>query len=155
MNPASRKSGQVLSVSHSLARVKIKRSSTCATCSCAGICSPFGKDWMVIEALNPHGAKQGQEVVVTYQMEDQLKASFILYIIPLISLVAGAAAGVWLDPLGNQDLSSVSGGFGLLVFSYLAIRAYSRNKYSGKRGFQPVIHEILSHGKTDSLQNPH
>lgn len=143
MNPVNRKIGQVLSVSHSLARVKIKRSNTCSTCSCAGICSPFGKDWMIIEALNPPGAKQGQEVVVTYKMEDQLKASFILYIIPLISLVAGAAAGLWLDPLNNQDLSSVLGGFGLLLVCYIAIRAYSRNKYRRKQSFQPVIQEII------------
>lgn len=143
MNPVTRKKGQVLSVSHNLARVKIKRSSTCSTCSCAGICSPFGKDWMIIEALNPSGAKQGQEVVVTYQMEDEVKASFILYIIPLISLVAGAAAGLWLNPLNNQDFSSILGGFGLLVISYAAIRTYSRNKYSTEQNFQPVIQEIL------------
>ncbi|MFO7727178.1 MAG: SoxR reducing system RseC family protein [Desulfonatronovibrio sp.] len=150
MNPVNRKNGQVLSVNHNLARVKIERSSTCSTCSCAGICSPFGKDWMIIEALNPPGAKQGQDVVVTYRMEDELKASFILYIIPLISLVAGAAAGLWLDPLNNQDLSSVLGGFGLLLFSYAAIRTYSRNKYSTEQTFQPVIQEILPPGNADT-----
>ncbi|WP_028574126.1 SoxR reducing system RseC family protein [Desulfonatronovibrio hydrogenovorans] len=144
MSIFDRKTGQVISTDHGLARVRVKRTSSCATCSCAGICSPFGKDWMVIEARNMAGASQGQEVVVTYEMEDELKASFILYIIPLFSLILGAVAGAWLDPLDNQDLSSVTGGFGLLCLTYLVIRAYSRKKYQNLKSFTPVIQEILA-----------
>ena len=143
MNPVGRKPGQVLSTSHDRAKVKIKRSSSCATCSCAGMCSPFGKDWMIIDALNPPGAMQGQQVMVTYQMEDELKASFILYIIPLLSLLLGAVAGAWLDPVNNQDISAVTGGFGMLTVSYLVIRYYSRKKYSREQSFNPVIESII------------
>lgn len=143
MSVSGEKSGQVLSTHQNLARVKIKRTSSCATCSCAGMCSPFGKDWMIIEALNLPGAREGQNVIVTYEVENELKASFILYIVPLISLILGAVVGAWLDPLHNQDLSSVTGGFGLLTLTYLAIRSYSQKKYRLEQKFNPVIREIL------------
>lgn len=143
MSVSGEKSGQVLSTHQNLARVKIKRTSSCATCSCAGMCSPFGKDWMIIEAINLPGAREGQNVIVTYEMENELKASFILYIVPLISLILGAIMGAWLDPLQNQDLSSVIGGFGLLALTYLTIRSYSQKKYRQEHKFNPVIREIL------------
>ncbi|RQD61875.1 MAG: hypothetical protein D5R98_06190 [Desulfonatronovibrio sp. MSAO_Bac4] len=143
MSVSGEKSGQVLSTHQNLARVKIKRTSSCATCSCVGMCSPFGKDWMIIEALNLPGAREGQNVIVTYEVENELKASFILYIVPLISLILGAVVGAWLDPLHNQDLSSVTGGFGLLTLTYLAIRFYSQKKYRLEQKFNPVIREIL------------
>lgn len=143
MSSSGEKNGQVLSTHQNLARVKIKRTSTCATCSCAGMCSPFGKDWMIVEAINLPGAREGQNVIVTYEMENELKASFILYIVPLMSLIFGAIAGAWTDPLHNQDLSSVTGGFGLLILTYLAIRLYSQKKYRLEQKFNPVIREIL------------
>ncbi len=98
---------------------------------------------MIIDALNLPGAMQGQQVMVTYQMEDELKASFILYIIPLLSLLLGAVAGAWLDPVNNQDISAVTGGFGMLTVSYLVIRSYSRKKYSREQSFNPVIESII------------
>ncbi|WP_045211165.1 SoxR reducing system RseC family protein [Desulfonatronovibrio magnus] len=143
MSSAGVKNGKVLSVHQNMARVRIKRTSSCATCSCAGMCSPFGKDWMIIEAQNLPGAREGQDVVVTYEVENELKASFILYIVPLISLILGAVLGAWADPLENEDLSAVTGGFGLLALTYIGIKMYSRKKYSTQQNFNPVISDIL------------
>lgn len=98
---------------------------------------------MVLEAINQTGAEAGQEVIVAYETESELKASFILYIIPLLGLLAGAVAGAWMDPLGNQDFSSAAAGFGLMIAAFVLIRVYSRKRYVGPKGFCPVVEEIL------------
>lgn len=135
--------GQVLSTREDLAHVKIQRSGSCSACTCSGFCSPLGKDWIVMEALNVPGATTGQDVIVAYERESELKASFILYIIPLFSLIAGAMAGAWLDPFGNQDISSVTVGFGTMILAFMLIKTYSRNRYSKHKGSSPVIEEII------------
>lgn len=107
------------------------------------MCSPLGRDWMIIEALNHPGAGPGQEVILTYELESEVKASFVLYIIPLLSLLLGAVLGGWLDPLHNPDLSSVSLGFSLMILSFLGIRLYSGRTYSQRKQYQPVILQII------------
>ncbi|MFW5730784.1 MAG: SoxR reducing system RseC family protein [Desulfonatronovibrionaceae bacterium] len=143
MNNTQSKTGTVVSLDGGLARVQVRRSSSCAACSCSGICSPLGREWMMVEAVNHPGAGPGQEVILAYTGESELKASFILYIIPLLSLLLGSVLGIWLDPLHNPDLSSVSLGFALMILSFLGIRFYSSRTYSRKKQYQPVILQII------------
>lgn len=140
--------GEVISQQGRMARVKIKRSSHCASCSCAGVCSPFGKEWMTVAADNTLGAAAGQKVRITYRVEGEVKASLILYIIPVMALVLGALIGTAINPFSNQDLSAVLMGLSFVAISFLLIRKYALWKYGRMRSYRPCISEVLNEQET-------
>ncbi len=140
--------GEVLSIEGRTARVKMKRSSRCASCSCAGLCSPFGKEWMVVTAENPAGATAGQMVYITYRVEGEAKASFILYIVPVLALLLGASLGAFIGFFDNADLSAVAVGLAFVLISFGLIRAYAARKYGRDPSYHPVIAEVR--GKSEA-----
>lgn len=135
--------GEVLSIEGRSARVKMKRSSRCASCSCAGLCSPFGKEWMLITADNPIGATAGQTVRITYRVEGEAKASFILYIVPVLALLTGALLGAAIGLFENPDLSAIAVGLAFLIVSFGLIRMYAARRYGRDPSYHPVISEVL------------
>ncbi|MCU0559325.1 MAG: SoxR reducing system RseC family protein [Desulfobacterales bacterium] len=136
--------GEIVATDGRTAQVRMKRSSQCAACSCAGLCSPFGKDWMVVAADNTLGAAAGQKVRITYRVAGEVKASFILYIVPVFALLLGALLGSAIDPFHNTDLSAVAAGLSFVVVSFLLIRKYAAWKYGRNRSYHPRISEVLS-----------
>ena len=136
--------GEILSVADRTAQVKLKRNTQCSSCSCAGFCNPFGKEWMVVTADNALGAAAGQKVRVTYRVEGEVKASFILYIIPVLALLLGALIGTFFDPFNHTDLSAVAVGLSFVVISFLLIKTYAAWKYGRKRSYRPSISEVLN-----------
>ncbi len=143
--------GEIVSVAGRTARVKMTRSRQCSSCSCAGFCSPFGKDWMVVTADNPLGATVGQKVRVTYQVEGEVKASFILYIIPVIALLLGAVIGTSIDLFNTKDFSAVAGGLSFVAISFLLIRKYAAWRYGRKRSYYPRITDVLNEQEKNRL----
>jgi sigma-E factor negative regulatory protein RseC len=143
MSQERREVGEVLSVEGRTAQVKMRRGSQCAACSCAGLCSPFGKDWMTVTADNTLGATAGQKVRVTYSVEGEAKASFILYIVPVLSLLLGALIGTLFDPFNHTDFSAVAVGLSFVAISFLLIKKYAAWKYGRKRSYRPSISEVL------------
>lgn len=131
--------GTVIETSGQKARIRLVRSMACEGCPGDGLCSILGKRYRMLEAENPLGAKVGQEVTVSVQTESELKASFIIYVIPTISLFIGAILGYYLNLLKNQELSACLLSILFMVLAFLGIGQYSK-KYS----FRPVITEILS-----------
>ncbi|HDQ40527.1 MAG TPA: hypothetical protein ENN39_05790 [Desulfonatronum sp.] len=136
--------GEVVSLQGRTARVKMKRSSQCSSCSCAGLCSPFGKEWMVLTAMNDVGAAIGQKVRIRYNVEGEVKASFILYIIPMIALLIGAGVGTCIGLFNNPDFSAVVVGLSFMTISFLLIKKYAAWKYDREKTYHPMITEILS-----------
>ena len=126
------------------ARVKIPRRSTCQGCSHRSFCDPFGSEHMVVEALNSVQARNGQRVEVSFGREKQSKAIFILYIIPLVALILGAAAGNALDPFNNQDASSAVLSILCVALAFVGIRIYSTKRSESHPDQQPVITSILT-----------
>ncbi len=127
----------------SRARVKIPRRSTCQGCSHRSFCDPFGSEHMVVEARNRAQARVGQRVEVSFGREKQSKAILILYIIPLVALILGAAAGNALDPFNNQDASSAVLSILCVALSFVGIRVYSTKRSESHPDQQPVITAIL------------
>lgn len=128
----------VIGISGQKAKIKLVGSAACKGCPGGGLCSMLGRRYMMLEAENPLGAKTGQEVIVSIPTESELKAAFIVFIIPTISLFIGAILGYYLDLLGNQNFSSLFFLTLFVVLSFLGIRQYSK-----RYPFRPVITEIL------------
>jgi sigma-E factor negative regulatory protein RseC len=139
--------GEVVSLQGRTAQVKKKRSSQCSSCSCAGLCSPFGKDWMMVTARNDLGAAIGQTVRISYHVEGEVKASFILYIIPLLALLVGAGVGTSIKLFNNPDFSAVIVGLSCMAISFVLIKKYAAWKYGREKTYHPVITEIVSNSQ--------
>ncbi len=144
MSQERKEVGEIVAVTGRTAQVKMTRSSQCSSCSCAGFCNPFGTDWMVVTADNALGAAAGQKVRITYHVDGEVKASFILYIVPVLALLLGAMIGAAIRLFGNEDFSAVVVGLSFMAVSFLLIRTYAAWKYGRKRSYHPIITGVLS-----------
>src|SRR3989304_7510221 len=86
--------GVVVDVFEGMAKVRAVRGSSCEGCASKSMCKPgdAGSN-TVIEAKTLLGAHTGERVEVAMQPRLLLKASFITYIVPLISFVTGGGIG--------------------------------------------------------------
>lgn len=136
--------GIVVEVTGDIAKVSIVAKSACDNCSASSVCHPGEKEFM--EAANPLGAKKGQKVKVVVAPQAYLKASLILYGIPMTVFVAAAIFGKNLglrygtEP--NSDLWAFIAGTTSLLISFLFIKRYN-NKVEKTQEYRPVIVEIL------------
>jgi sigma-E factor negative regulatory protein RseC len=139
--------GIVMETAGEFAKVAILKKSACEACAAAGTCHPQDGDQSYMEASNPLGAAKGQRVKVVLAPQMYLKASLILYGIPMVSLVVGAivAKNLALRFSGeaNSDLWAFVVGMAFMVISFFFLRAYN-NKVEKTQEYKPVIVEILS-----------
>jgi sigma-E factor negative regulatory protein RseC len=137
--------GIVSEIVDGMAKVAITKKSACEKCAASGVCHPDEQDLM--EAANPLGAKKGQKVKVVIAPQLYLKASIILYGIPMTVFIAAAIGAknlaIRLGSEANSDLWAFLAGAGALIVSFLFIRAYN-NRVEKTQKYKPVIVEILS-----------
>jgi sigma-E factor negative regulatory protein RseC len=136
--------GIVVEVTASGAKVSILAKSACEKCSASEVCHPGDQEYM--EAANPLGAKKGQKVKVVLAPQVYLKASIILYGIPMVFFVAAAVAGKNLGlRYGTEsasDLWAFIAGMVSVTVSFLFIWMYNK-KVEKTPQYKPVIAEIL------------
>ncbi len=125
---------------------KTTRSSSCASCSSRGSCNAMedgGKE-MIVEAYNPAGAKVGDRVVLSFETSSLLKALFLLYVFPIICMIAGAAAGHKFAMIYsyNDSMCSALAGFFFFFLALAAVRLRS-DKLSEQGAYKPKIIRIL------------
>ena len=70
------------------------RSEMCEACASQGACTVLGggKE-MEVEAINVAQAKPGDQVLLTLEDQSLIKLSFLVYMFPILALIAGAALG--------------------------------------------------------------
>jgi sigma-E factor negative regulatory protein RseC len=137
--------GIVAEVEGNIARVSILAKSACESCSASGVCHPGEQEYM--EASNPLGAQKGQKVKVVLAPQIYLKASIILYGIPMVVFVTAAILGknvaLYYGSATNSDLWAFIAGMGCMLVSFVFIRLYNK-KVEKTQKYKPVIVEILS-----------
>ena len=137
--------GVVLRIDSEAAWVKTTRSSACEGCTARGSCHSLGAGQeMEVKALNPAGARDGDRIVLSFETSSLLKATFLIYVFPIIFLIAGAALGQMLAPLMafNPSALSVLLGFAFFFSALFIIKARA-NKMAKKNAYQPKITKIL------------
>jgi sigma-E factor negative regulatory protein RseC len=136
--------GIVSEVENGIAKVTILKKSACEKCTASGVCHPGDQESM--EATNPLGAQKGQKVKVVIAPQLYLKASIILYGIPMAAFIAGAILAkklaLHLGSEANSDLWAFGAGMICLVISFFFLRAYNK-KVEKSQKYKPVIVEIL------------
>ena len=137
--------GIVAETEGGVARVALLKKSACEQCAAAGVCHPVDQSFM--EAANPLGAVKGQKVKVVVAPQLYLKASIILYGIPMAAFIGGAILAKNLAVLhgaeAKSDLWAFIAGAGCLVISFIFIWMYNK-KVEKTQKYKPVIVEILS-----------
>jgi len=100
---------------------------------------------MEVEAINDAGAKVGQNVVLSFETAPLLKATFLLYVLPILFLLAGAIIGDKITPFFNFDESTLSIIIGLLFFGLAIVFVKLKgNKLAKKDAYRPKVIRILS-----------
>ena len=124
--------------------VKTTRSSACASCSSRNAChtSGGGKE-MEVEAINTAQAKVGDRIVLNISTGSLLKATFLLYVFPILAMIAGALIGQMVAEARGTDPSGVSALFAFAFFglAFFAIRIIGRF-LSRDASYKPEIIKI-------------
>jgi sigma-E factor negative regulatory protein RseC len=129
--------------------IKTIRASTCEGCGSRDLCQG-GKECEV-EVANTAGAGVGDEVVIGFASGSLVKITFLLYMVPVLAMIAGAAIGLRIAPTYGVDESAMSAAmaFGSLGLAFLFIRLFS-GKLAGNEKFQARILRIRARARTAS-----
>ena len=103
------KEGIVTDVNAATAWVETVRSKSCESCDACDSCESQDKSMgMIIQVNNTINAEKGDRVIIGFKTAPLLKMSFMLYVFPIILLIAGAATGETLAPRFEMDPSLAS-----------------------------------------------
>ena len=138
--------GTVVRVDSSSAWVKTTRTKACDTCQARSSCHTLGGggEDIEVEAINEAGAKVDDTVVLSFKTSSFLKATFLVYMLPILSLMAGIAMGHAAASLFHLDPSAPSVIIGFLFFViaiwFVKIKG---NKLSQTNEYRPKIIRIV------------
>ena len=138
--------GVVKEVRGNKALVLTDRKAQCGQCVAKGYCQMLGggKE-MLSEALNPVGAKTEDIVRIGIPSGTVTKASMVVYMIPAMGIVLGAAVGYYIGILYtlHLNLSTLIGSLAGIGISMIFVRLLS-NVLSKRPSFQLEIIKIIN-----------
>ena len=137
--------GVVFKVGNGTAWVKTSRTASCEGCAQRKSChvSADGNE-MEIEAINSVGARVDDTVVLHMKSSALLKASFFLYVFPIVVMVAAALLGQHLAPgwgMNPSGLSAVA-GISAFILAFLYVR-HKGNRMSKDSEYRPTIIRVV------------
>lgn len=128
--------GTVLAVRPGQALIATLRSASCESCGARHACGGLGggrdaKVW-VEDRL---GVASGEDVVIAVPEGTVLRASFWVYLVPVVALVAGAVAGnAWGPLLGvSADAGAAVAGLTAMALAFAGARVLGGRSAVGPR----------------------
>ena len=138
--------GTVQRIENGWAWVETRRNSACESCKQKSHCHVMsaGSDRMVVRAENVAHAQSGDEVEIYLNTRTKLKGLFMVYIFPVLGLLAGAVIGNNLSQhLGlNKDVGTVLLSFSGLALAFLLARILGTRMEANKE-LTPIVSRIL------------
>ena len=138
--------GIIERLSGPMAMVRIERTSACATCQARESCREVSGRDMIVEVANELGAGEGDRIEISIPSGSFLMLSFIVYLLPVAALIAGAIAGGTvaraLDI--NLTLASIAGGCLAMGVTFYALKRLDRSTRARKE-FRPRMTRVLIH----------
>lgn len=136
--------GVVMSIEADRAKVVMQRHASCGDCNA---CNKGNEAMsMEIEAINSVNAKIGDKVEIDMENQNILAAAFIVYVIPLFTLIVGVVLGnILLERMGvlqYKEIGSALIGFILTFISFLIIKS-KEGSIKNNKSFIPVITDIV------------
>lgn len=129
----------VVEVEQNKVKARAKMHGNCNNC---GLCEGSGNE-IYYEAINNVGAKCGQSVVLEIEKQNVLKIAFVVFVLPLIMIVAGSALGSFVAGYMHVSklLAAVILSLAALIPTILYIRRYDAKVQ--EKSSTPVITKIL------------
>ncbi|MFH1976790.1 MAG: SoxR reducing system RseC family protein [Pseudomonadota bacterium] len=141
----AKEEGIVLRTGLGTAWVKTTKSDACNSCNAKDACNMLsgGKE-SEIEAINKIGAIADDRVVIGFESSSLLKASFLLYILPVVFMITGALMGQKFSlKYGlNETLFSAGAAFLSFAVAFLIVRLLG-NKMAQKDAYKAKIIKII------------
>ena len=143
-----REQGVVERIKGDKALLRIERTSACATCESRGSCEMGPDKKMMVEVNNTLGARTGDRVEVSVPTGSIIKLSLLVYLFPILALIAGAyAGGECAQRLAfNATLASIFGGGMMAAIAFVVLRHLDRRLQLTGRSI-PRMTRILAHSK--------
>lgn len=141
--------GKVVRIGIDTAWVKTVKSSACKSCASRDTCTEGGgAKEMEVEAINTIGAGIGDEVVIKVETSSFLKATFLLYVFPILCMLIGAVIGqTYGSSLIGLKGNDASVAFGLAFFFVsVAIVKTCGNRLGRRKDYRPRIIKVYRHG---------
>ncbi|MFH2219984.1 MAG: SoxR reducing system RseC family protein [Pseudomonadota bacterium] len=125
--------------------VTTTKTGACESCAAKTSCSALGgATEMEVKAINTAGAKIGQRVVISFETSPLLKATFLLYVIPILFLLVGAFVGEKMSPHFDIDASILSAASGFLFFGLAILFViFKGNRLAKKDEYRPKVIRII------------
>ena len=138
--------GVVVKTDAGAAWVKTSKTGACEGCSARGSCHSFGSDEeMEVKVINEVGAKVGDRIIMSFETGSLLKATFLVYMFPILLLIIGAVIGQETASYLNFNPSGFAAvtGFSLFFAALLIIRIKA-NQLAKKKEYRPKIIKIVN-----------
>lgn len=137
--------GTVVSLRGDRAIVRTTRSAACEGCTSHQACDQVSDAEMLVEAVNNVKAAVGDNVILEVPDATFLAGSFLVYLVPIISLVIGVFVGSRVGDAHGWDNETTGFLFGIafLGASLMAVRAYGNKKFSSDASLLPRVTGIL------------
>ncbi|MBN2135955.1 MAG: SoxR reducing system RseC family protein [Acidobacteria bacterium] len=114
--------------------VSVERTSACVGCGMQGLCFPDGRKTMDVRLTTGMTCEVGQKVRLRIDSSRFLKYSFIVYLIPILTLLVGAVLGSIVTGSDGGQLLVVAGSIVGLAAGLLLVKGYSSKlESSGER----------------------
>jgi sigma-E factor negative regulatory protein RseC len=140
----------VLRTSGKIAWAKMDRAGGCEGCSEKGACGiESGGKSVEVEAVNEAGARVGDLVLIDVKSASVLKAAFLLYVCPILAMLAGATIGhrspPFFQPFFQLGPSAMSAIFGFAFFGAAVLFIRSKaNRLARKEDYRLRIVKVIN-----------
>jgi sigma-E factor negative regulatory protein RseC len=125
--------GKIIKVENGMAQVEMERTSACARC---GICLQSSGDKPILYAEDSLGARPGDEVLLYVESKEILKTAFLVYLFPLVGLVAGYFLGQAV--FGTERTGILFAGLGFFTALFFLYQ-YDKRLKAGKSREAKII----------------
>jgi len=139
--------GMVKRTMGSKAWVVTRRSEMCESCSSHGACQVLGGGKEMEVEANVVQARPGDQVLLTLENQSLVKLSFLVYLFPILALIAGAALGQKVAPILGTNPELTSFGLASICFGLAFILVKIKDKKLEQTGAViPKIARIIKEG---------
>lgn len=129
-----------------IAWVKTIQTSACKACASRNSCASGGSNVQTVEAINRAGAKVGDIIQIYMDTASLLKAAFLLYVFPILCMVAGGGVGHLISGRLGTDSSLLSVVTAVSCFiAAMALVRIRAGRMALNIEYRPKITRILGH----------
>lgn len=150
--------GTVVGVEGDYAWVETQRRSSCGSCEAKGcgtgaLSKVLGARSQRMKAHNPVGAESGDSVVLGIEEGVLLQGSLMVYILPLVLMLAGGLFGESMAPQWGAEAEGMSLLFGFLglIVGFLLLRSYNRRCARDPRFTAVILRKAAPEGSVKPL----